>query len=181
MSNVTSPDREQGPRAWLAPVVRSTVVFVAVVIAYFTLPFTAAFDLGGAVVLAVGLVGISGLLLWQIRAILVSAHPRAKGVETIALIVPLFFVVFAAAYHVMSYVDAEGWSEQLSRLDSLYFTVTVFATVGFGDIHAVSQTARAVVTIQMIANLVLIGLVTKVVVNAIQSGLARNRRDDGAG
>jgi voltage-gated potassium channel len=181
MSSVTSPDRKEGSHPWLAPAVRSTVVLAAVVVAYFTLPFTAAFDVGSGVVLAGGLVAISGLLVWQIRAITVSAHPRAKGVETITLVVSLFFVVFATAYHVMSHVDASGWSEQLSRLDALYFTVTVFATVGFGDIHAVSQAARAVVTIQMVANLVLIGLVTKVVVQAIETGLARRGTGEGAG
>ena len=37
-------------------------------------------------------------------------------------------------------------------MDSLYFSVTVFATVGFGDISAVSDAARVVVTIRMITD-----------------------------
>ena len=35
-----------------------------------------------------------------------------------------------------------------TRLDSIYFTVTTLSTVGFGDIAAHSQGARAVVTVQ---------------------------------
>ena len=65
----------------------------------------------------------------------------------------------------------------MTRLDSMYFTVTVFATVGFGDITAVSQGARAVTTVQMMGGLVLVGLIARVIVGAVQVG--RSRRDDG--
>jgi hypothetical protein len=49
----------------------------------------------------------------------------------------------------------EGFAGPLTRTDALYFTVTVFPTVGFGDITARSETARIVVTGQMIADLVI--------------------------
>jgi voltage-gated potassium channel len=177
-----SPDsRRESSHPWRAPLVRSTTVSVTVVVAYFTLPLTAAFGAGSAAVLAGGLLVVAALLVWQIRAIQVSPYPRAKGVETVALISPLFFVVFATTYHVMATVDAAAWSEPLTRLDALYFTITVFATVGFGDIHALSQTARGIVTVQMVANLALIGLVTKVIVQAVQTGLARRQTDNSAG
>jgi Ion channel len=42
------------------------------------------------------------------------------------------------------------------RIDSLYVTVTTFNTVGFGDITATSQTARLVVTVQMILDLLVL-------------------------
>ena len=54
----------------------------------------------------------------------------------------------------------------------LYFAVTIFSSVGFGDIFAASQTARALVTIQMILNLLVLGAGIGVFV-----GAARRRRD----
>ncbi len=33
-------------------------------------------------------------------------------------------------------MDPAAFNETLTRIDSLYFTLTVFATVGFGDIAA---------------------------------------------
>jgi voltage-gated potassium channel len=178
-----SPDsRHESSHMWRGPLVRSVVVSVTVVVAYFTLPFTAAVGAGSTAVLIGGLLVVAALLVLQIRAIQMSPHPRAKGVETVAMISPLFFVVFATTYHVMAHLDAAAWSEPLTRLDALYFTITVFATVGFGDIHALSQTARGIVTVQMVANLALIGLVTKVIVHAVQVGLARRAKEvDGAG
>ena len=58
----------------------------------------------------------------------------------------------------------------LTRTDSLYFTVTVFATVGFGDITATSQVARLIVTAQMILDLIVLGLGIRVFLGAVQRG-----------
>jgi Zn-dependent protease with chaperone function len=153
--------------------VPSLLVSAAFVIGYFVLPFTSALTAGTVTVLLVGIALITGSLVWQIRAIRVSPYPRARAMGTLLLTVPLFLVVFATVYYVMGRAEPTSWSEPLSRLDALYFAVTTFATVGFGDIHAVSEDARAVVTIQMIGDLVLIGLITRVVVRAVQEGLAR--------
>ena len=60
--------------------------------------------------------------------------------------------------------DVDG----LTRLDTLYFTVTVFSSVGFGDISALSQNARALVTVQMVLNLLVLGAGIRVFVGAVQ-------------
>ena len=70
----------------------------------------------------------------------------------------------------MATISASNFSEHLSRTDALYFTVTVFSTVGFGDITAKTEAARLVVTGQMIADLVTIGLAVKVIVGAVKQG-----------
>ena len=70
-----------------------------------------------------------------------------------------------------------SFSEPLTRMGALYFTVTVFATVGFGDISPVTDGARAAVTAQMVLNAVFIGLLVKVIFGAAQASL---RRDDPA-
>jgi voltage-gated potassium channel len=58
----------------------------------------------------------------------------------------------------------------MSRTDALYFTVTVFATVGFGDIVATSEAARALVTGQMVAGIVVIGIGARIIVDAVKYG-----------
>ncbi|GEO94269.1 metal transporter [Kocuria turfanensis] len=162
--------RTRGPRSML---VRSSLSGLGVLLAYFCLPFTSAFTASTVLVLTGGLVVVAGLLVRQIRAIKVSPAPRAQAFGTLALTVPVFVVVFSLTYHLMSRAAPEHWSEPLSRLDAFYFTVTVIATVGFGDITAVSQAARAVVTVQMIGNLLLVGLIARVIMGAVQEGLAR--------
>jgi len=55
--------------------------------------------------------------------------------------------------------------------------VTVFSTVGFGDITAKTETARLVVTGQMIADLVILGLAIKAIVGAVRRGRKRQPQD----
>ena len=58
----------------------------------------------------------------------------------------------------------------LTRTDALYFTITIFATVGFGDISATSQSARLLVSAQMILDLLVLGLGIRVFMGAIERG-----------
>ena len=71
-------------------------------------------------------------------------------------------------YFLMAQADADNFNaETLTRTDSLYFTVTVFATVGFGDITATSEAARVLVTVQMILDLIVLGLGVRAFVGAV--------------
>jgi voltage-gated potassium channel len=92
--------------------------------------------------------------------------------------VPLFVLLFASAYFVVARSSPAGFSYQLTRTDSLYFTVTTFSTVGFGDITATSQIGRLVVTVQMILDLLVLGLGIRVFIGAVQR--ARQARPDAA-
>ena len=84
-------------------------------------------------------------------------------------------VVFAAIYCIVDAGQAGAFSERLSRTDALYFTVTVFATVGFGDIAAVSELARVLVTAQMVLGLLTVGVIVKLLLGA--ADVAKARRD----
>jgi voltage-gated potassium channel len=83
------------------------------------------------------------------------------------------FLLFAAAYLLMADADAGAFSEPLSRTDALYFTITVFATVGFGDITPKTDLARVATMVQMLGDLLVVGLVLHLMVGAVQAGLQR--------
>jgi putative Mn2+ efflux pump MntP len=129
--------------------------------------------------LVVGLVVFIGLVAFQVRSIVRSPFPGLRAIEALATSVPLFLLLFAATYDVMAALSASSFSQPLTRTDALYFTVTVFATVGFGDIAAKTEAARLVVTGQMIADLIIIGLGVRVIVGAVRRG--RQRRPEEAG
>ena len=57
----------------------------------------------------------------------------------------------------------------------MYFTITVFATVGFGDIVAQTHTTMLLVSVQMLLNLVVLGVVVRLLLIAGQRGVKRKR------
>jgi len=130
--------------------------------------FRASLLLGAALLLFGVLVAV------QVRGILRSQQPRLRAIQALIVGVPLLIVVFAATYCTVDAQQPGAFSEALSRTDGLYFTLTVFATVGFGDITPVSQLARVLVTIQMVVGLLTVGVIAKVVFGAVQ--LAESRQ-----
>jgi voltage-gated potassium channel len=145
-------------------IVGSTAVLVVL---YYLLPLDHSSTGTAVTILVIGLVVFIGLVAFQVRSIIRSPFPGLRGIEALATSVPLFLLLFASSYVVMAGMSASNFGERLTHTDGLYFTVTVFSTVGFGDITAKSQAARLVVTGQMIGDLVILGLAIKVIVGAV--------------
>ena len=140
---------------------------VALVTIYYLLPFDRSSTWAAATILVIGLVLLIGLVAYQVRSIVRSRFPALRAVEALATSVPLFLLLFAGAYVVLSTISASSFGQRLTHTDALYFTVTVFSTVGFGDITAKTEAARLVVTAQMIADLLIIGLGIRVILGAV--------------
>ena len=95
-----------------------------------------------------------------------------RGLEVVAVSAPLLVLGFAAAYFSAEHADPGSFTQGLTRLDAAYFSVTVLATVGFGDIAPVTELSRSLVMTQMVLDLVFVGLVLRVLMQAV-----RQRRD----
>ncbi|GGX73918.1 potassium channel family protein [Streptomyces hiroshimensis] len=161
----------------MSVVLRPVATATGLVLAYYLLPLDKKFQGAGAVGLVLGLAVVAALFTWQIRSILRSSRPRLRAVQALATTVPLFLLLFAAAYFLMEQTGPGSFGEPLSRTDALYFTLTVFSTVGFGDITPHTEPARIMTMVQMVGDILLIGVAAHVVVGAVQSALARSQAD----
>jgi heme/copper-type cytochrome/quinol oxidase subunit 2 len=144
---------------------------------YYVLPLDHRSDGFVFAVLVVGIILLAVMIAWQVRAIESSPYPAIRAVQALATAAPLFLLLFASTYVVLSVDDPATFTEPLSRSDALYLTVTIFATVGFGDISAQTETARLVVTVQMLLDLVVLGLGIQVIVGAVKRGKADPQDD----
>jgi hypothetical protein len=109
----------------------------------------------------------------QVPAIVNAKYPVVRAVETMAILITVYLLIFSRVYLANSLYNASSFSTPLDNVTALYFTVTVFATVGFGDIVAATNSMRLLVTLQMMLNLVLLGLVIRLVTSAARRGVAR--------
>jgi voltage-gated potassium channel len=127
-------------------------------------------------VAAAAAVMLVALLVGRLVARLVREE---SGTAAASLVVALFGGVVVFAF--VDYLLAVGYPGQFAGLqtktDALYFAVTTLATVGFGDVHAAGQAARAVVTVQQLYNLAVIATGATVLVNRL-TGRARQPSPD---
>ena len=116
----------------------------------------------------------------QIPLIVRSKYPILRAIQALAVTVPLFLLAFSRIYLSNSVTDPSTFSQPLDSTTAVYFTVTVFATVGFGDIVATSNGMKQLVTVQMLLNLALLGSAIRLVTSAAHRGV-RRRRETGGG
>jgi hypothetical protein len=140
---------------------------------YYALPLDHTSTWIAALTLIIGLVALVALVIFQVRWITESPFPGLRAVEALATSLPLFLLLFASTYVVLGAVSSSNFGERLTHTNALYFTVTVFSTVGFGDITAKSEGARLLVTGQMVADLAIIGIGAKVILGAVTRGRQR--------
>lgn len=168
-------DLSLGTRRRLATisVARSALAVTSLLVVYYAAPLDRQLDAGTWLRFGAGLLGFAAVALWQIRSVGRSGFPRLRGIQAAATGLTLLIVLYAATYSLISVNRPDAFSEALSRTDALYFTVTVFATVGFGDIAPRSELARVVTTTQMLVGLLALGLVAKVLWGAVETAVRR--------
>jgi hypothetical protein len=159
-------------RAILGVIARVAVTWIVFIGAYFIYPVGNDSVVGTAVKLVVVVALVIGAILWQVRQILHDEYPELRAMEALGVILVVFLVAFSALYLSMSHSSGSTFTQSLDHMGALYFTVTVFSTVGFGDIAAKTDAARALVSVQMILDLVLIGAVARLLITVARTGLS---------
>ncbi|WP_371672895.1 potassium channel family protein [Streptomyces sp. NBC_00289] len=173
-----APSRKQPDRRAAAlALARAVGITVGLLTAYYLLPFDERGTGNTSLLLTIGLVAVFLVFGWEVRAIVQSPHPRLKAVEALVATLVMYLVLFASGYYLMERSTPGSFSEPLTRTDALYFTLTTFSTVGYGDITARSQTGRVATMLQMVGGLMLVGVAARILAGAVQAGLRRQGRE----
>jgi voltage-gated potassium channel len=99
------------------------------------------------------------ILLAVMRLLRAGEAGRVRGLVVLLTLTVLFF-----SWADKSIATMSGQFDDLhTRTDALYFNVSTLATVGFGDVHPVGQLARAAVTLQIVFNLVFLGIAVSMI------------------
>lgn len=172
--------RELGPAGRRRALLRSSLrlfVFAGIVLGlYFAIPvggFNEQNPWAAWLRLAAVLLVFLAVMAVQLRTIMTAHVPQIRAAEAVVESVLMFLCLFALLYMSVSLTDQLSFSEPLQRIDALYFTTSTFATVGFGDIAPVRPLARALVAVQMLADLGALLLIAKVTFFAAGQRLAR--------
>jgi voltage-gated potassium channel len=167
----TELDRRRRSRAIITTAIAVILAWIVLFGAYYLVPFD---DLTGGeslIRLVFGIAAFIIVLAWELHGVKRAGIPGLRAIQALGVTIPLFLVVFAIVYLSMSQSATTHFSEPLDHTGALYLVITVFSTVGFGDITPESGGARILVSIQMLLDLVVLGAVVRLLVNAAKSGL----------
>jgi voltage-gated potassium channel len=99
-----------------------------------------------------------------------------ENVRIRALVLLLVLTVLFFSWADDSVARLPGQFDDLhTKTDALYFTISTIATVGFGDVHAAGQLARAAVTVQIVFNLVFLGAAVAMITGFVRERARRHR------
>ena len=179
-STLATASRREKARAVAISLVRTGLTVGAIFWVYAATPRATAGEevKQGAPLLLVALAVFLGVFTWQLRRIRRSRHPGLRAAEAGVSSLAVFLVGFAIVYLSWSSVYPDDFSEPLQHVTAMYFTVTVFATVGFGDITPTADPTRIITSVQMLLDLVFIGALVKVLFQVAQNAAANREQTE---
>jgi len=140
---------------------------VALVAVYFLLPLEGSIGLRLAAY-AAGLALVILVVARQLRRHLRSRDADIR-VDSLALAIVLAILLFALTYYAVDTVEPGEISGLKTRVDALYFSLTVATTTGFGDVSAQGQLARILVSVQLVFNIVILATAAPLLTRTIRS------------
>jgi hypothetical protein len=96
-----------------------------------------------------------------------SKEPLVDAAQSLCTLLALLVIGFATVHYATEQQFADQYAGLETKIDALYFSMTMVSTVGFGDITAAGQGARVVVTLQMLFDLVFVGVAIRLLGRAL--------------
>lgn len=131
---------------------------VGLLIAYYAFPVNWAdsmVDVALSLALTIGGLGLLGAMM-----IIDLDHLRrgapGRSARVLSMMLVLMVISFSMAFYLLDLIRTDEISGLRTRTDALYFTLSTMATVGYGDVHAEGQVARALVCALIAFNVVVI-------------------------
>lgn len=154
---------------------RIVITVAALVVVYAAAPVDTRTTVGAVLLMAAAGVVFAAVFTHHVRALQHSPHPILRAANLLTTTLTVFILGFSLTYLALAEANPSFFSEPLGKVSAVYFTVTVLATVGFGDITATTDVTRAVVTLQMLGGITLLGVLVRYVVS-LASNRARSNR-----
>ncbi|WP_283139580.1 potassium channel family protein [Rhizohabitans arisaemae] len=144
---------ERASHGWVGQV----AMVVGLILLYYLIPLG---DSRNPVRLTVSILlfiaGVALLTLVFARRTLRMMRGEPARIRDLLLLLYIATTFFALSHYVIATSSPEQFAQLNTRTDALYFTMATIATVGFGDVHAQGQLARAFVTVNIAFNLVIL-------------------------
>jgi voltage-gated potassium channel len=139
-------------------------------VAYFVVPLDGSLGLR-LLLYVLGLAMVAVVVGRQVRRH-ISSRDNEIRVDSLALAIVLAILLFALTYYALG-TQADQFVGIETRVDALYYSLTVATTTGFGDVSAQGQLARGIVSGQLVFNILIVATAASLLTKTMQA----RRRD----
>lgn len=129
----------------------------------------------------VALLGIVVYILFfrrQLKGVYKARYPTLRAVEALILTATMFLAIFSMIYVMISIDDPTTFTEPLNSFSAYYYSLTVLATVGFGDIAPTAVSSRSVTMVQMALDIAFIAVLIRIMGGAAKKALQQRAREE---
>jgi hypothetical protein len=152
---------------------------LGLLIAYYAVPVSTqdstSHVIFGLLLTLVGITMLGWAIVGQIKRQLKQSGE--ESIPTLLMLLGLVAVVFAMGYFLLKEHSPGEMVGVSTRTDALYFTVSTLTTVGYGDVHAEGQIARALVILQLLFDVVFVGAAVSTLVRSLRTRAGVQRKD----
>ena len=133
--------------------------FFGLLVAYYTFPVQ--WTGSAPLVLVLSLLGtVGGLAVVGTVMVRELGHVRSgtagRGPRVLSMLLILLVMAASLTFFLLNQIRPEQVTGLETRTDALYFTLSTMTTVGYGDVHAEGQLARALVCVLIVFNIVVV-------------------------
>jgi len=157
---------------WWTPILTAASMLACLAVYYnVPLPRDDPPELVAILLFAAGLVLLCVVLGTQVRRQVRAGLVASVRVQSVVgLLLPLV-TFFAVTYYLLAdqFVGIED------RTDALYYAVVTLGTVGYGDVHATGSAAKVATMVQIVLDLVVVGVLVSVATSRVRARAERNR------
>jgi voltage-gated potassium channel len=141
---------------------RATLSMLGLLVAYYAFPM----NLGNTPLVVVGFAfALAGLALLGVMLSREVAHLQrgesARSTSGLLMLLAVMVASFSLAFYLLERLGDHQLVGLHTRTDALYFTLSTMATVGYGDVHAEGQLARALVCGLIVFNVVVVAALVR--------------------
>ena len=144
---------------------RPGLILVGLLAAYYAFPteWAGVSAAGVAVSLAITVAGLALVAAVMVRELgAVRRGDPGRGVRMLAMMLVLLIMAASLTFFLLNQARPEEFVGMQTKTDALYFTLATMSTVGFGDVHAEGQVARALVCILIVFNVVVVASLARI-------------------
>jgi voltage-gated potassium channel len=142
-------------RAWARPF----WTFGGLLVAYYAFPLKWRADSvvadGLSLLVTVGALALVGAVMVKELGSVRRGLP-GRSVRVLAMLLILLVMAASLTFFLLDQIRPDEVVGLDTRTDALYFTLSTMTTVGYGDVHAEGQIARALVCVMIVFNVVVV-------------------------